>query len=399
MQMCPACSWNNFDAAKTCSRCGEPLRNLLGQGEILRGRYRLVRVLGCGGMGAVYLAEDLQSANRLVAVKENFDPSPESASQFELEAQILKDLYHRHLPRVFDFFVVPETGKQYLVMDYISGDDLEQMVSRKGPLSVREAHQILSQVADAVSYLHSQSPPVIHRDIKPSNIKVATDGRAVLVDLGIAKRFQPGKETIGAAAAVTPGYSPPEQYGQGITDQRSDIYSLAATYYFALTGRMPPEAIDRVTRGEQLIPPSQFNRSVPPHLDSAILKAMSLKPDNRYPSVAAFMSAVVGRPSYGPFTHPVPTNRTRQRSYPRSPTPSRAPSVPSFDFFIELLFWLLIASAFIVSFFVGGCRGCIIIPIPLMIIGFLAFKAPWIAVALFVFWLALVRLGNSLRSV
>jgi serine/threonine protein kinase len=237
--MCPKCSWNNFDTARFCANCGEPLRGLLGQGEILQGRYRVLKVLGCGGMGAVYFAEDLRLGNRPVAVKENFDTSPEAAAQFRVEAEILATLRHPNLPQVFDYFIEPRTGKQYLVMDYIAGEDLEDIVEKRGPLDERSALRIMFQVFDAVDYLHRQNPPIIHRDIKPSNIKVQPDGTAILVDFGIAKRYLPGRDTVGAAAAVTPGYSPPEQYGQGITDQRSDIYALGATLYFALDRTSP----------------------------------------------------------------------------------------------------------------------------------------------------------------
>ncbi len=391
MQMCPSCSWNNFDNARFCSRCGELLKGLLGQGEILIGRYRVLRVLGCGGMGAVYLAEDLFSANRPVAVKENFESSPESAQQFQTEAEILSQLRHRNLPRVSDFFVSPDSGKQYLVMEYVSGEDLEEMVQKRGPLAPGEAHRILSQVADAVSYLHSQSPPVIHRDIKPSNIKVGSDGRVVLVDLGIAKRFQPGKETVGAAAAVTPGYSPPEQYGQGITDPRSDQYALAATYYFALTGHAPPEAIDRITRGDRLVPPSRLNPSAPPHLEQAILKAMSLKPADRFASIADFMRSAGGHwtPSPGP------PRRTRPAPYPSRRTRSSVDPAQVFSSIFEMMFWLLVLWALAGTLF-GGCRGCIIIPIPLLLITILAVKGAWLpSLLLAVFLAGSLYLRNS----
>jgi len=322
MQMCPKCSWNNFDTACFCANCGEPLRGLLlGQGEVLQGRYRVLKVLGCGGMGAVYYAEDLRLNNRPVAVKENFDPSPEAAQQFRVEAEILATLRHPNLPQVFDYFTEPRTGKQYLVMDYIAGEDLEGIVEKGGPLDERTALRIMQQVFDAVEYLHRQNPPIIHRDIKPSNIKVQPDGTAILVDFGIAKRYFPGKETVGAAAAVTPGYSPPEQYGQGITDQRSDIYALGATLYFALTGQVPPEAIERVTHGDRLVPPSRINPRISPHVERAILKAMAIRPEDRFFSVSEFKQALltptVSRPA--PSYQPPPSPPQPSPQPPRPP--------------------------------------------------------------------------------
>ncbi|WP_456338593.1 protein kinase domain-containing protein [Fervidibacter sacchari] len=368
MQMCPKCSWNNFDTARFCANCGEPLRGLLGQGEILQGRYRVLKVLGCGGMGAVYFAEDLRLGNRPVAVKENFDTSPEAAAQFRVEAEILATLRHPNLPQVFDYFIEPRTGKQYLVMDYIAGEDLEDIVEKRGPLDERSALRIMFQVFDAVDYLHRQNPPVIHRDIKPSNIKVQPDGTAILVDFGIAKRYLPGRDTVGAAAAVTPGYSPPEQYGQGITDQRSDIYALGATLYFVLTGQVPPEAIERVTQGDKLIPPSRINPKISPNVEQAILKAMAIRPIERFQSVLEFkralMTPTVSRPA--PTYRPTPSPPSQQPSRPprRQRRPQPVPSNYSWEIsmagcattFAELMLWFAILWAIF-----GGCRGCVFV--------------------------------------
>ncbi|MFA0751777.1 MAG: hypothetical protein SLRJCFUN_002180, partial [Candidatus Fervidibacter sp.] len=290
MQMCPECSADNKDTARFCIRCGTPLRRLRGRGTVLHGRYRLERVLGCGGMGAVYLATDLRLGSK-VAVKENLDMSPESQQQFAMEARVLATLRHPNLPRVQDFFVAD--GRQYLVMDYIAGDDLEEVVKKRGPLPPQEAVRWLLQVLDAVQYLHSQNPPIIHRDIKPANIKLSPDGRAYLVDFGIAKVLRAGNRTQAGARAVTPGYSPPEQYGTAPTDQRSDIYALGATLYFAVTGRVPPEAIERITgRTDKLIPPRNLNPSIPPDLERVILTAMRVAPDERFPSAAQMKQAL-----------------------------------------------------------------------------------------------------------
>lgn len=379
--MCPKCSWNNFDTARFCSNCGEPLRGLLGQGEILQGRYRVLRVLGCGGMGAVYLAEDLRLNNRPVAVKENFDSSPEAAAQFRTEAELLATLRHPNLPQVFDYFVEPRTGKQYLVMDFIAGDNVEDLVEKRGPLNEREALRIFFQVLDAVQYLHSQKPPIIHRDIKPSNIKVQPDGTAVLVDFGIAKRYLPGKETVGAAAAVTPGYSPPEQYGQGITDARSDLYALGATLYFALTGQVPPEAIDRVTQGETLVPPTRLNPNLSPHIERAILKAMSIRPIDRFASVLEFKQALMVP------QRSVPSRPRSQPSPPPRPPTRRPTPVPrSYHWevtvggciatFLEAAFWLAILWAIF-----GGCRGCLFLTLAFVLGSFFGWlKGGWLGV-------------------
>lgn len=403
MQMCPRCSWNNFDTARFCSNCGEPLRGLLGQGEILQGRYRVFKVLGCGGMGAVYLAEDLRLSNRLVAVKENFDTSPEATAQFNIEAELLATLRHPNLPQVFDYFIEPKTGKQYLVMDYIAGGDLEDIVEKQGPMDERSALKIMFQIFDAVDYLHRQNPPVIHRDIKPSNIKVQPDGTAILVDFGIAKRYFPGRDTVGAAVAVTPGYSPPEQYGQGITDQRSDIYSLGATLYFVLTGQVPPEAIERVTKVDKLIPPSSVNSKVSPHVEQAILKAMAIRPIDRFQSVREFKQALLV-PS---FSRPSPTYRPAPPP-PQFPRRQRSPRPIPSDYHMEItlagcatnLAEFLLWMAILWTIF-NGCRGCIFVGFVFLLVSFLGWQmASWTGVVLattfvWTLWHILARLTQK----
>ena len=206
--------------------------------QILNNRYRIVKLLGQGGFGAVYRAWDLNLDHQR-AIKENLDTSPQAQRQFKREAQILDVLVHPNLPRVIDHFIVPNQG-QYLVMDFVEWQDLGEMLMN-GPLPEARVLPWIIQVCDALIYLHSQNPPVIHRDIKPGNIKITPDGRAILVDFGISKVYDPTLSTTVGARAVTPGYSPPEQYGKGATDARSDMYALGATLYHLLTGQAPPQ--------------------------------------------------------------------------------------------------------------------------------------------------------------
>jgi serine/threonine-protein kinase len=258
-------------------------------GQILQGRYRIEQILGQGGMGAVYRAIDLR-LNRACAVKENLDTVPAAREQFALEAQFLVRLgKHPSLVQVYDFLVEPD-GVQYLVMELIEGDDLETLVARQGPLSEAQAIEWMSQVLNAVEYLHSQNPPIIHRDIKPQNIRITPQGKAVLVDFGIAKEYKPRKVTAVGARAVTPGFAPPEQYSGG-TDPRSDIYALGATLYFLLTGQVPPEAIERLTNDRRL-EPQQFNPTISPQIELIIQKAMALRPTDRYQSVQEMKQAL-----------------------------------------------------------------------------------------------------------
>jgi serine/threonine protein kinase len=271
----------------------------LGPGVMLN-HYRVVKLLGQGGFGAVYRAWDIH-LNRACALKENLDTTAEAQRQFEREAQILASLTHPNLPRVTDHFFLPGRG-QYLVMDYIEGEDLASLVFRQGPVEANQAIAWISQIADALTYLHSQQQPVVHRDVKPANIRLTPDGRVVLVDFGLAKVYDPLLRTTVGAWAVTPGYSSPEQYGQGNTNARTDLYALAATLYTLLTGQEPMESIQRVV-GSHLTPAHQVNGQVTPQVGRIIEQAMHLNPSQRYPATADFKRALertIGGSSSGP---------------------------------------------------------------------------------------------------
>ncbi len=257
----------------------------LSVGQVLENRYRIVSLLGQGGMGAVYRAWDL-NLRVPVALKENLDLSLVSQQQFEREALLLAQLNHPNLPRVTNHFVIPGQG-QYLVMEFIEGQDLQQWLDQRGKLTEAEAVPIIGQIASALAYLHSRPEPVIHRDIKPANIKITPDNRAVLVDFGIAKQYTAGGHTTRGAQAVTPGFSPPEQYGLGTTDARSDIYAVGATLYALLTGEVPVESVSRLA-GATLPRPVQLTPSVA----RAILQAMEMEPQNRFQNAMAFVMAL-----------------------------------------------------------------------------------------------------------
>ncbi len=264
------------------------MTHTLESGAILEGRYEIQHRLGQGGMGAVYLARDTRLDVRC-AVKETFYTTPEALDQFEREARLLAKLKHPHLPHVTDYF--DEQGRYYLVMEYISGKDLARWRVQRGAPSNRQVTMWACQLLDALNYLHRRRPPVIHRDIKPENIKLTPEGQAVLVDFGIAKIFDPSGMTTTGAKAISPGYSPPEQYSQAQrTDARSDIYGLGATFYYVLTGRCPPEAVERFA-GENLPPLSHFCR-VDPKLERVILRAMAMDPRRRWPDASAMRAAL-----------------------------------------------------------------------------------------------------------
>ena len=269
----------------------------LSQGQILNNRYRIVRLLKVGGFGAVYRAWDL-NLQRPCAVKENNQTSADSTRQFMKEATILANLSHPNLPRVTDHFIIPNQG-QYLVMDFIEGQDLSSLLQANGhPLSIDAVMPWIMQVSDALSYMHTQTQPIIHRDIKPENIKITPDGRAVLVDFGISKVYEPNAPTTSGARAVTPGYSPPEQYGRGATDIRSDMYSFGATIYTLLTNLVPADSVDILRDPSQRpLPVSQVNPSVSTQINAVIEKAMQIDPRQRFANLSE-MKLALTNPNY-----------------------------------------------------------------------------------------------------
>lgn len=252
----------------------------LREGTILENRYRIDGLMAQGGMGALYKAFDT-NLNNPVAIKENNLKSAEHIEQFKQEALILARLRHAGLPKVIQHFRVG--GQQYLVMDFIEGQNLWEIVTERGePLPVSQALDYMSQVCQAVSYLHSQLPPVIHRDIKPQNIKVTPAGRAVLVDFGIAKEILGDlHQTHAGARRVSSGFSPPEQYTGVGTTPASDVYALGATLYAILTAKKPPRSTNLIDGEANFDPPNLLNPSLNPQVTQTIMHAMQLKPEDR----------------------------------------------------------------------------------------------------------------------
>ncbi|HTX89712.1 MAG TPA: protein kinase [Anaerolineales bacterium] len=263
----------------------------LERGALLHKRYRIVEILGQGGMGSVYRAVD-ENLGVDVAVKENLFTSDEYARQFRLEAVILANLRHTNLPRVTDHFVIGEQG-QYLIMDYIEGEDLRQRMERVGSITEEDAILVGAAMCDALQYLHTRKPSIIHRDVKPGNVRIAPDGHIYLVDFGLAKLVKGSQATTTGARAMTPGYSPPEQYGTARTDPRTDIYSLGATLYAALTGVIPEDALARAMDNVELTPLRKRNPKISRRLANAVEKAMAIHPEERFQTADEFKQALV----------------------------------------------------------------------------------------------------------
>ena len=259
---------------------------------ILQGRYRIVRQLGQGGMGAVYEAVD-QRLDTTVALKETLFADERLRRQFEREARLLARLHHPALPRVSDHF--SESDGQFLVMQFIPGDDLsEKMARKRGPFPADQVLTWADQLLDALDYLHTQEPQIVHRDIKPQNLKLTPRGQIILLDFGLAKGQAGDISRVTTAASIfgyTPNYAPLEQI-QGLgTDARSDLYSLGATVYHLMTGVKPPDALTRAAalvngQPDPLQPASVANPSVPADIDSFFAKAMAQNRDQRYANAA-----------------------------------------------------------------------------------------------------------------
>ncbi len=273
-------------------------------------------------MGAVYEAVD-EHLHNLVALKQTFASGGQLEEAFKREAYLLSRLRHSALPRVTDYFTDP--AGQFLVMDHIPGMNLAELLTQRGsafPLEIvlRWAEQLFT----VLEYLHEYQPPILHRDIKPPNIKVTHGNVIMLLDFGLAKGALTTIANSGSVYGYTPGYAPLEQINKSGTDVRSDLYSLAATLYYLLTGTSPEDsqvrAVARINEGpDPLQPAHTLNPQVPVDVSMVLMKAMALPAKNRYASVAEMRSALHGAVQAGA------TGRTVTVQVPR-PAPAPAAS-------------------------------------------------------------------------
>ncbi len=320
--------------------------------QVITGRYRLGRLLGSGGFGAVYLAEDLR-LHRPVAIKicstQRLPPTEaqEAARLFESEALTLARLRHPGLTAVWDYF---HDGEDWLlVMEYVPGETLREVLkSAGGHLPVGQAVDYASQLCDVLRYLHTQPEPVVFRDLKPGNIMVTPEGELKLIDFGIARLFSPGKSSD-TAQFGTPGYAPPEQYG-GQTEPRSDIYSLGAVTHQMLTGHNP------CASAFALPPARAVNPALSPGIEAALMRAVAHNPTDRFANVDDFCTALRAASLVAPVATTSPTVQisTPLRGEPISrqlwtPTPRVLPERPrqsglARGLIILSLFFILAAS-------------------------------------------------------
>ncbi|MBV9711495.1 MAG: serine/threonine protein kinase, partial [Ktedonobacteraceae bacterium] len=257
---------------------------------LLHKRYHIQRVIGQGGMGAVYQAKDVKRQT-ICAIKEMslsmvpVNERQQAIQNFKIEAKMLWGLNHPNLPAFTGFF--SEGQRYYMVMEYVDGNTLEELLERNNaPFSERRVLGWARQLCDVLEYLHSQNPPIIFRDMKPGNIMLTRNGRIKLIDFGIARFFRP-RGSQDTQLLGTPGFAPPEQYGRAQTDERSDIYSLAISLFQLLTNTLSDN-------GFGLKDIRIINPQVSPSVARALEKAAALDPEERYGGVAEFRRALLG---------------------------------------------------------------------------------------------------------
>ncbi len=304
---------------------------MLAINETLQGRYRIVRQLGQGGMGAIYVAEDGKRFGKLVALKEiliDLAKIPDSKQResvrraFEREAKILTQLEHDAFPQVIDYFL--ETDRQFLVMELIQGEDLGELLEKnQSPFALKDVLGWTSQLLDALDYLHTLNPPVIHRDIKPQNLKLTRRGKIKLLDFGIATGTDAQLQTTITThtfLAATLHYSPLEQiikvidsnhrefleqkFGEKLTrvvaaktTPATDIYALGATLYHLLTGRLPVDALKRMLaiwadKPDPMPDPHGANADIPTEISDWLLKSMAIEREDRFASAIEMQKAL-----------------------------------------------------------------------------------------------------------
>jgi eukaryotic-like serine/threonine-protein kinase len=291
----------------------KPAVQQLETGAILNGRYEIVRRIGGGGMGAVYLAKDHHLGDAPRAVKEMVESHLDSSQHekaigdFKRESLLLTSLEHSSIPTIYDYFYDDEKGRFYLVMKYISGGDFAGRLRNAphGRIDEKTVTDWAVQIADVLDYLHKRPKSIIYRDLKPANLMIdGNTGRVMLIDFGIARWVAPQEK--GVTAVGTMGYAPPELFS-GKVEPRSDIYSLGATMFHLLTGSDPqdnPLLIFDFTKNPR---PRQINPGISTEMERILMRAVEYKPENRFRSAGEMREALAlhleklrrGEVSYG----------------------------------------------------------------------------------------------------
>lgn len=306
--LCPICHKPNLRRAKFCQHCGHDVI-LNNDRPTDHRRYVITRIVKRGGQGAVY--EGIDQDGQVYAIKEMLDrfadpnERAEAVERFNAEAELLQRLRHPRIPRVYSHFT--DEGRHYLTMDFIRGEDLEQILEREGRIDEQRVLRWADEICDVLGYLHGKG--FIYRDMKPSNVMIEPSGDVKLIDFGIAKLFKP---TERGTQIGTPGYAPPEQY-QGLATPQSDVYALAATLHHLLTGRDPTQEMPFSFPPVRTLVPTISERT-----SAALERALQKVPADRFATMDEFRAALI------PARQPQPVQV--QVSRPASP---RAPAVPA----------------------------------------------------------------------
>jgi len=270
----------------------------LEEGTVLNNRYEIVRKIGGGGMGAVYLASDKNLGGVLRAVKEMVQSYIEDAQQekaindFKRESMLLTSLEHQSVPTIYDYFFDEREARFYLVMKYISGGDLSSRLrsAPEGRIEEKIITEWAIQIADVLDYLHNRQPPIIYRDLKPANIMIdGNSSRVMLIDFGIARWVN--KEEKGVTAVGTMGYAPPELFS-GNVEPRSDIYSLGSTLFHLLTGADPQSNPLLIFDFQKHPRPRQINPQISDQMEKILMRAVEYSADKRFASAAELRDAL-----------------------------------------------------------------------------------------------------------
>ena len=277
-------------------------------GTVLKGQYRIVRLVGGGGMAWVYQVEELPAGSgKLWALKELRPQTQDKAEQasarklFGQEAKLLRDLDHVNIPKIADFF--EDNGRACLVMEFVWGESLEKRLeATSAPLLETDVLKWAVQLCEALHYLHSRKPPIIFRDMKPSNVMVTNTGLVKLIDFGIARTYKVGKKRD-TVAMGSENYAAPEQWGQGQTDARSDVYALGATMYHLLANMAPTPAF----LPSEPLPLGNYNGALSKKTIALIEKSMDRKRNNRFQSAPEMRKALIDAlpTPYAPPVRPV----------------------------------------------------------------------------------------------
>jgi hypothetical protein len=303
-------------------------------GTVLKNQYRIVRLVGGGGMAWVYQVEELPPGSGVLWALKELRPQTQDRAEramardlFEQEARLLRDLDHPNIPKIADFF--EENGRACLVMEFIWGESLEKRLeAANAPLLETDVLKWAIQLCDALHYLHTRQPPIIFRDMKPSNVMATNTGLVKLIDFGIARTYKVGKKRD-TVAMGSENYAAPEQWGQGQTDARSDVYALGATMYHLMANMAPTPAF----LPSEPLPLANYNGALSKKTIGIVEKAMDRDRTRRFQSVPEMRAALVAALPM-PYESPAVAAAQRRprpaqvaaQAPARAPVPARSPA-------------------------------------------------------------------------